>query len=212
MTRTLLAFMERMRSRKSSRSAMRTNSRALSTIPSGLSPKRLVTRSEREPWLVPMRIERPRVRHFSTRGEKRSSTRRSSASYSASVYSRAANFRLSAKLPGLTRTLSAKSAARSAASGLKWMSATRGTSQPFARSASRMRPRASASFTVGVVRRTMSQPASTRRSVWATLASTSWGSGVVIDWMEIGAPPPTVTRPTFTARVLLLRYPKGSSQ
>ena len=64
-----------------------------------------------------------------------------------------------------------------------------------------MRPRASASFTVGVVTRTMSQPAAARARACFTFPATSCGPGVVMDWTLMGNPPPTVTRPTFTARV-----------
>jgi hypothetical protein len=158
-------------------------------------------RSEREPWLVPMRMAMPRARHFSTRGPKRSSMRRSSAAYSASEYSRTAKRLLSAKLPGLMRTLSTWSAASMAAAGLKWMSATRGTRMPFWRRARRMAPRLRASSTVGAVMRTISQPARTRRSVWATVASVSMVSVVVMDWTRMGLAPPTPTSPTATVRV-----------
>ena len=96
MTRTLEAFMERMTSRKAIPSATRRNSSALSTMPSGLSPKRFMMRSEREPWFTPTRMARPRRAHFSTRGAKRSPTRATSAAYSASEYSFTADFRPSA--------------------------------------------------------------------------------------------------------------------
>ena len=111
---------------------MRANSTALSTMPAGVSPKRFMMRSESEPWLVPMRMAMPRALQSSTSGLKVSSMRASSSSYWSSVYSRMANFFLSAKLPGLTRTFSTHCAASMAASGLKWMSATMGTSQPAA--------------------------------------------------------------------------------
>jgi hypothetical protein len=46
--------------------------------------------------------------------------------------------------------------------------------------------------------RTISDPALARAATWATVASTSAVSVFVIDWTTIGAPPPTVTEPTFT--------------
>jgi len=69
--------------------------------------------------------------------------------YSESVYSRMENFFESAKFPGLIRTSSTQRAASMAASGLKWMSATRGTEQPAWCSAARMFPRFLASLSVG---------------------------------------------------------------
>ena len=73
-----------------------------------------------------------------------------------------------------------------AAAGLKWMSATRGTSRPMARSRRLISPIALASEVVGAVMRTISQPASTRRMVWASVDSTSWVRVVVMDWTRMG--------------------------
>ena len=98
---------------------MRANSSALSTIPSGVSPKRFMMRSLRLPWFVPIRMEMPRSLQIATSGAKRSRMREISATYSVSVYSRTLNFFESAKFPGLMRTLSTHLAASKAASGLK---------------------------------------------------------------------------------------------
>lgn len=68
-------------------------------------------------------------------------------------------------------------------------------------SCSLMGPRQRASAGVGVVTRTISQPAPTRRSIWATVAEMSLVSVVVIDWARIGLSPPTPTSPTITTRV-----------
>ena len=96
MTLGLLAFIEMMRSRKSSASAKRMNSIALSTMPAGVSPWRFMMRSDNEPWLVPMRSERPSCFARRTSGRKRSATRSTSAAYSASLYSVTAKRFLSA--------------------------------------------------------------------------------------------------------------------
>src|SRR5262245_53304376 len=61
--------------------------------------------------------------------------------------------------------------------------------------------RTAASSFLGTVTRTISQPASSRRWIWATVASTSLVSGVVIDWTQIGLSPPTTLSPTRTSRV-----------
>ncbi len=83
-------------SKKPSSSQTSRNSSALSTMPSGVSPKRFRMRSESEPWLVPMRMARPSSLQRRTSGRKRSATRSSSSAYWASSYSRTANFFLSA--------------------------------------------------------------------------------------------------------------------
>ena len=99
------------------------------------------------------------------------------------------------------RTLSTHFAASSAASGLKWMSATIGTSQPFSKSPALMCCKFAASFTVGAVMRTISQPTATRSSVCWIDAALSIVSQVIIDWTRIGFVPPTPTLPTITSRV-----------
>ena len=180
---------------------MRANSSALSTMPSGVSPKRFMMRSLRLPWFVPMRIEMPRSWQSRTSGVNFSRMRSISAAYSSSVYSRMLNFFESAKLPGLMRTFSTHFAASSAASGLKWMSATSGTSQPVSKRAARMCSKLQASFTVGAVTRTISQPALTRPRVSRTHASVSIVSLVSIDWTRIGFSPPMAVRPVRTSRV-----------
>src|SRR5213593_3871227 len=91
------------------------------------------------------------------------------------------------------------------------MSATRGTRVPWRVRARRMRGRASASAVLGTVTRTISHPASTRRRIWATVASTSAVRGVVMDWTRIGLPPPTPTSPTLTSRVFLRRWKGGAT-
>jgi len=180
---------------------MRANSSALSTMPSGVSPKRFMMRSLRLPWFVPMRIEMARCWQSSTSGANLSRIRPISAAYSSSVYSRMLNFFESAKLPGLMRTFSTHFAASSAASGLKWMSATSGTSQPVSKSAARILSKLRASLTVGAVMRTISQPALTRPRVSRTHAAVSIVSLVSIDWTRTGFFPPIAVRPVWTSRV-----------
>ncbi len=73
-----------------------------------------------------------------------------------------------------------------AASGLKWMSATIGTWQPRARNPATICCRLAASFTVGAVIRTISQPTSASSIVCRMLASVSMVSQVIIDCTRIG--------------------------
>ena len=136
-----------------------------------------------------------------TSGVKVSSIRANSSAYWSSVYSRTANFFLSAKFPGLMRTLSTHWAASMAASGLKWMSATIGTSQPAASSSFLMFFRLAASFTVGAVMRTIWHPTLTRSRVCLTEAAVSMVSQVIMLWTTMGFGPPIPTFPTFTSRV-----------
>ena len=114
-------------------------------------------RSDREPWLEPMRIARPCSRQNRTRGVNSSLRRSSSSRYSASEYSRTSNFFLSTKLPGLIRIFSTHLAASIAASGLKWISATRGTWQPAARNSREIFSKLAAYALVWAVRRIISQ-------------------------------------------------------
>src|SRR5579862_1191287 len=88
------------------------------------------------------------------------------------------------------------------------MSATMGTSHPLARRASLMNCRFFASFTVGAVMRTISQPTAARSSVCWTHAAVSMVSHVSIDWTRIGLGPPTPTLPARTSRVTR-RSPRG---
>ena len=121
--------MEMTTSLKSRRRSMRRNSIALSTTPAGVSPYRLMMRSESDPWFTPMRNAVECSRHMSTSGISRFSMRFISSAYSSSVYSKWRKVRAgSTKLPGLMRTFSTIAAAASAAAGLKWMSATNGAS------------------------------------------------------------------------------------
>ena len=87
------------------------------------------------------------------------------------------------------------SSARSASEALKWMSAMIGTPASRTRTGS-----ASASGMPGTATRTISQPAATRRSTWARVASTSCVLVVVMDWTTTGAPPPIGTPPTLIWR------------
>ena len=52
----------------------------------------------------------------------------------------------------------------------------------------------------GTATRTISQPAATRRSTWARVASASCVLVVVMDWTTTGAPPPIGTPPTMIWR------------
>src|SRR6266567_5835000 len=52
------------------------------------------------------------------------------------------------------------------------------------------------------VQRTISEPASASSKVCFRVDSTSAVSVLVMDWTTTGAPPPTVTLPTWTATVL----------
>jgi len=99
-----------------------------------------------------------------------------------------------------------------AAWGEKWMSATSGTFRPLSRNPARMAGRASASAAEGTVTRTISQPAATRRSIWATVAGTSVVAGVVMDCTRIGSSPPTPTSPMATTRVRRRVRAKGEGQ
>ena len=104
------------------------------------------------------------------------------------------------------RTFSTHFAASIAASGLKWMSATIGTSQPRARRPATMNCRFAASFTVGAVMRTISQPTAARSIVCLMDASVSIVSQVIMDCTRTGLTPPTATFPIWTTRVLRRRY------
>lgn len=103
-------------------------------------------------------------------------------------------------MPGLTRIFSTHLAASSAASGLKCMSATSGTSHPALRIPSRMFSRFSAYFLVWAVTRMISHPALASCSISATQASVSRVSEVIIDWIRMGLLPPMPTFPTITSR------------
>ena len=61
-----------------------------------------------------------------------------------------------------------------------------GTSQPRARSPATMCSKFAASFTVGAVIRTISQPTSTSASVCSRQAAVSIVSQVSMDWTRIG--------------------------
>ena len=115
------------------------------------------------------------------------------------------------------RTISTQRAASSAASGLKWMSATMGTRQPRARSAATMFSRLAASLTVGAVMRTIWQPTATKSSVCRTHSAVSMVSQVSMDCTTTGWRPPMITpprcgSPTMTSRVRRRRKNPGESQ
>ena len=78
----------------------------------------------------------------------------------------------------------------------KWMSAMTGTVD-FAAIASS----ALASSQCGTATRTMSTPAATSDAICCNVASMSEVLVVVIDWIEIGASPPTATLPTWSCLV-----------
>ncbi len=60
---------------------------------------------------------------------------------------------------------------------------------------------AAAASSRSTVMRTSSDPARASAATWATVASMSAVSVLVIDWTTTGAPPPTLTSPTITATV-----------
>ena len=163
-------------SRKSSSSSIRTCRAALSTIASGVGPPwRSRSSFSREPPFTPMRI----------------GTARSFAARTTSATRRALPM-----LPGLRRTpATPASIARRARTWLKWMSATTGMVTDRAMSA-----RFAAASSSGTATRTMSQPAACSSRHWATVASRSRVSAVVIDWTETGASPPMATAPRRICR------------
>ncbi len=63
---------------------------------------------------------------------------------------------------------------------------------------------AAAASSRSTVMRTISDPARASAATWRTVPSTSAVSVLVIDCTTTGAPPPTVTEPTWTAVVLCL--------
>ena len=80
------------------------------------------------------------------------------------------------------------------------MSATIGTSQPRARKSATICCKLAASFTVGAVIRTISQPTCASSMVCEMEASVSIVSQVIMDWTLMGFAPPTPTLPTITSR------------
>src|SRR6516165_5872762 len=58
---------------------------------------------------------------------------------------------------------------------------------------------AAAASSRSTVMRTISEPARASAATWAAVACTSAVSVLVINWTMIGAEPPTITPPTFTA-------------
>ena len=81
------------------------------------------------------------------------------------------------------------------------MSATSGVSKPAARNSCLIAARFSASFLLGAVMRTSSQPASIMRMLWATVAAVSSVSVVVMLCSLIGLSPPMPMPPIRTSRV-----------
>ena len=74
-----------------------------------------------------------------------------------------------------------------------------GTPTPICASRSRIGATAAAADASLTVMRTSSLPARASALICCAVPSMSAVSVLVIDWMTIGAAPPTVTRPTFTA-------------
>ena len=74
-----------------------------------------------------------------------------------------------------------------------------GTVKPDLSSRSLMRGTAAAASSRSTVMRTSSDPALASAATWRTVPSTSAVSVLVIDCTTMGAPPPTMTPPTFTA-------------
>ena len=68
----------------------------------------------------------------------------------------------------------------------------------------RISPKAAAACASGTARRTISQPAFSSRRIWATVARMSRVSVLVMDWTEIGAPPPMRTSPILICLVFRL--------
>mmetsp|Transcript_59955 Transcript_59955/g.158326 ORF Transcript_59955/g.158326 Transcript_59955/m.158326 type:complete len:252 (-) Transcript_59955:24-779(-) len=161
-------------------------------------------RAESEPWLVPMRIARPRSRHTSTSGANASTmysrSRRKSSSVSYTLLD-SSSFRPSAKLPGLIRIFSTASAVLIATFGWKCMSAHSGMSYPFLLSPSRIAWQASASFMPTTVMRTRSKPSSAQRITWSIVPLTSLVDVVPIVWRTIGCSEPKLIGPHVTVRV-----------
>ncbi len=90
-----------------------------------------------------------------------------------------------------------RSATSTATLWSKWISATIGTL-----TLGRIFARASTLGRLGTLTRTMSHPASSSRLISSRVFATSVVFVVVIDWTEIGAPPPMGTLPTMTRLVL----------
>src|SRR2546427_5625518 len=92
------------------------------------------------------------------------------------------------------------------------MSATIGTSQPRSRNPFTIFSRLRASFTVGAVIRTISQPTFASSIVCWIDISVSIVSQVIIDWTRIGLFPPIPTLPTRTSREARRRNENGDAQ
>src|SRR3954449_6694116 len=100
-------------------------------------------------------------------------------------------------LPGFTRTAAQPaSMAVNTYFGWKWMSAMTGICECSAISAS-----ASASSWLGQATRTIWHPDAVSSAICCSVALTSAVNVVVMDWTEIGAPPPIFTPPTSICRV-----------
>src|SRR5688572_28338590 len=171
------AFIETTMSSKPSFSRMRMGMSAASTIPSGsCTPYLAMISLGSDPAFAPTRMGMPR-------------------SFAAATISRTRDS--PPMLPGLIRTLCTPAAiALRPSFHVKWMSATTGSGEPLTMSGS-----ASADFSSGTATRTISQPASARRRICASVASTSHVMVMVIDCTATGAPPPIRTLPTRTGRV-----------
>jgi len=85
---------------------------------------------------------------------------------------------------------------------LWWTSATRGTGWYVVCNFCLISAKALAWAMLGTVTRTISQPISCKRRIPATDPSMSRVSSLIIDCTTTGLPPPMVTLPTLTGRVL----------
>ena len=119
--------------------------------------------------------------------------------------------RLSRKptLPGLMRYFASASAqagwaAQQLVADIVEIADERHIHAHLARSLSRICGTAAAASSRSTVTRTSSEPACASAATCFTVASTSAVSVFVIDCTTMGAPPPTVTPPTFTGMVMCL--------
>ena len=94
----------------------------------------------------------------------------------------------------------------------KLISATSGAEYPFSFSEARMFLRFKASFLLGAVKRTISQPASIIRMDCATDFSVSMVFVVVMDWRQSGLFPPITRFPIRTSIVVRRLRLKRSAQ
>ena len=160
-----------------------------------------------------MRMATPGSLHSCTSGENRSRMRSSSAAYCSSVYS--TNFELLrvGVVAGIDAHLLHPFRRFHRGLGLEMnVGDDRHVAAARAQASGDMLCRFAASFTVGAVMRTISQPTATRSSVCPMDAAVSIVSQVIIDCTRIGLLPPTRTLPMGTSRVGRLEYEYRLSQ